>query len=86
MNSKKAAPKAKIVYVGADENRFNRFNETKHENCNYYDKEDKAKELNKDLDNKIASIMKDKTKNFNKTVMYLLMKAIYYQLKVVWRD
>ncbi len=37
-----------------------------------YDKEDKAKELNKDLDNKIAS-MKDKTKNFNKTVMYLLV-------------
>ena len=34
--------------------------------------EDKAKELNKDLDNKIAS-MKDKTKNFNKTVMYLLV-------------
>ena len=37
-----------------------------------YDKEDKAKELNKDLDNKIAS-MKDKTKKFNKSVMYLLV-------------
>ncbi|MGO3726914.1 ABC transporter substrate-binding protein, partial [Staphylococcus carnosus] len=37
-----------------------------------YDKEDKAKDLNKDLDNKIAD-MKDKTKKFDKTVMYLLV-------------
>ncbi|MDN8743264.1 iron ABC transporter substrate-binding protein, partial [Staphylococcus aureus] len=37
----------------------------------FYDNEDKAIELNKDLDNKIAS-MKGKKKNFNKTVMYLL--------------
>ena len=70
---KKAAPKAKIVYVGADEKNLIGSMKQNTENIGkIYDKEDKAKELNKDLDNKIAS-MKDKTKNFNKTVMYLLV-------------
>ncbi len=70
---KKAAPKAKIVYVGADEKNLIGSMKQNTENIGkIYDKEVKAKELNKDLDNKIAS-MKDKTKNFNKTVMYLLV-------------
>lgn len=70
---KKGAPKAKIVYVGADEKNLIGSMKQNTENIGkIYDKEVKAKELNKDLDNKIAS-MKDKTKNFNKTVMYLLV-------------
>ncbi|HCV0525450.1 TPA: siderophore ABC transporter substrate-binding protein [Staphylococcus aureus] len=70
---KKAAPKAKIVYVGADEKNLISSMKQNTENIGkIYDKEDKAKELNKDLDNKIAS-MKDKTKKFNKSVMYLLV-------------
>lgn len=37
-----------------------------------YDKEDKVKKINKDLDRKIFD-MKDKIKDFNKKVMYLLV-------------
>ncbi len=61
--------KVKIVYVGADEKNLIGSMKQNTENIGkIYDKEDKAKELNKDLDNKIAS-MKDKTKKFNKSVM-----------------
>ena len=70
---KKAAPKAKVVYVGADDKDYVKSMKQNTENLGkIYDKEDKAKDLNKDLDNKIAD-MKDKTKKFDKTVMYLLV-------------
>ena len=62
MNSK-AAPKAKVVYVGADDKDYVKSMKKNTENLGkIYDKEDKAKSLNKDLDDKIAD-MKDKTKN-----------------------
>ncbi|MBI5971795.1 ferrated catecholamine ABC transporter substrate-binding lipoprotein SstD [Staphylococcus caledonicus] len=70
---KKAAPDAKVVYVGADEENLVKDMKKNTENLGkIYDKEDKAKELNKDLDEDIAD-MKDKTKKFDKKVMYLLV-------------
>lgn len=70
---KKAAPKAKVVYVGADDKDYVKSMKQNTENLGkIYDKEDKAKDLNKDLDDKIAD-MKDKTKKFDKKVMYLLV-------------
>lgn len=70
---KKAAPDAKIVYVGADEKNLVKDMKKNTENLGkIYDKEDKAKDINEDLDEKISE-MKDETKKFNKTVMYLLV-------------
>ncbi|MCE5090540.1 ferrated catecholamine ABC transporter substrate-binding lipoprotein SstD [Staphylococcus devriesei] len=70
---KKAAPDAKVVYVGADQKNLVKDMKKNTENLGkIYDKEDKAKELNKDLDEDIAD-MKDKTKKFDKKVMYLLV-------------
>lgn len=70
---KKAAPKAKVVYVGADDKDLLNSMKKNTENLGkIYDKEDKAKALNKELDKKIAD-MKDKTKDFKPTVMYLLV-------------
>ncbi|MBO1198779.1 siderophore ABC transporter substrate-binding protein [Staphylococcus simiae] len=70
---KKAAPKAKIVYVGSDDKQLVKSMKSNTTNIGkIYDKEDKAKELNKKLDDKIDS-MKDKTKKFDKSVMYLLV-------------
>ena len=72
MNSK-SAPDAKIVYVGADEKNLVKDMKKNTENLGkIYDKEDKAKDINEDLDEKISE-MKDETKKFNKTVMYLLV-------------
>ncbi|MCD8914144.1 siderophore ABC transporter substrate-binding protein [Staphylococcus simulans] len=70
---KKAAPKAKVVYVGADDKDYMNSVKKNAENLGkIYDKEDKAKELNKKLDKKVAD-MKAKTKDFDKSVMYLLV-------------
>lgn len=70
---KKAAPKAKIVYVGADDKQLVKSMKNNTTNIGkIYDKEDKAKELNKKLNDKIDA-MKDKTKKFKKSVMYLLV-------------
>ncbi|HDK4930732.1 TPA: siderophore ABC transporter substrate-binding protein [Staphylococcus aureus] len=71
-----AATKPEVIFIsGRTANQKNLISSMKQNTENIgkiYDKEDKAKELNKDLDNKIAS-MKDKTKKFNKSVMYLLV-------------
>ena len=70
---KKAAPDAKIVYVGAVEKNLVKDMKKNTENLGkIYDKEDKAIDINEDLDEKISE-MKDETKKFNKTVMYLLV-------------
>lgn len=70
---KKAAPDAKVVYVGADDKDYVNSVKKNAENLGkIYDKEDKAKSLNKELDKKIAD-MKNKTKDFDKKVMYLLV-------------
>ncbi|MCG2001590.1 ABC transporter substrate-binding protein [Staphylococcus epidermidis] len=70
---KKAAPKAKVVYVGTSDDNLIKDMKRNTENLGkIYDKEDKAKKINKDLDRKISD-MKDKTKDFNKKVMYLLV-------------
>ena len=70
---KKAAPKAKVVYVGTSDDNLIKDMKKNTENLGkIYDKEDKAKKINKDLDRKISD-MKDKTKDFNKKVMYLLV-------------
>ena len=70
---KKAAPKAKVVYVGASEKNY--VNDMKKVTTNLgkiYNKEDKAKDLNKKLDDKIADV-KTKAKKVNKSTMYLLV-------------
>ncbi|MEJ7472010.1 ABC transporter substrate-binding protein, partial [Staphylococcus epidermidis] len=60
---KKAAPDAKVVYVGADDkDELNSLKKNAENLGKIYDKEDKAKSLNKELDYKIAS-MKEKTKD-----------------------
>lgn len=70
---KKAAPKVKVVYVGTSDDNLIKDMKKNTENLGkIYDKEDKAKKINKDLDRKISD-MKDKTKDFNKKVMYLLV-------------
>lgn len=70
---KKAAKNAKVVYVGASEDNLVNYMKRNTENLGkIYDKEDKAKKINKDLDKKISE-MKDKTKSFDKKVMYLLV-------------
>ncbi|OHO71055.1 iron ABC transporter substrate-binding protein [Staphylococcus sp. HMSC036D05] len=70
---KKAAPDAKVVYVGTSDDNLVKDMKKYTENLGkIYDKEDKAKNINKDLDKKISG-MKDKTKGFNKKVMYLLV-------------
>lgn len=70
---KKAAPKAKVVYVGADEKHLVKDMKKNTNNLGkIYNKEDRAKDINKDLDEKISE-MKDKTKKFKKSVMYLLV-------------
>ena len=62
---KKAAPNAKVVYVGASEGNLVNYMKRNTENLDkIYDKEDKAKKI---------SEMKDKTKSFDKKVMYLLV-------------
>ena len=68
----KAAPKAKLFTLVQMKRIISSMKQNTENIGKIYDKEDKAKELNKDLDNKIAS-MKDKTKKFNKSVMYLLV-------------
>lgn len=71
---KKAAPKAKIVYVGADDkNSVESLKNNTKKLGKIYDKEDKAKSLNKKLDDKIADI-KSKTDNLkDKKAMFLLV-------------
>lgn len=69
---KKAAPKAKIVYVGVDgKNYINSMKENTEKIGKIFNKEVKAKSLNEKLDKKVAD-MKAKTKKFNKTLLYLL--------------
>ncbi|MGW9856538.1 iron-siderophore transport system substrate-binding protein [Staphylococcus hominis] len=70
---KKAAPKAKVVYVGASEDHYVKDMKVNTENLGkIYNKEDKAKDINKKLDQKIADVKKQ-TKDFDKSVMYLLV-------------
>ncbi|MCI2773651.1 ferrated catecholamine ABC transporter substrate-binding lipoprotein SstD [Staphylococcus petrasii] len=70
---KKAAPDAKIVYVGSSEKNY--LKDMKQVTTNLgkiYDKEDKAKALNEELDKKIADT-KAKTEKVNEKTMYLLV-------------
>ncbi|MDT3959916.1 ABC transporter substrate-binding protein [Staphylococcus kloosii] len=71
---KKAAPKAKIVYVGPDDKfSVDSMKDSAKKLGQIYDKEDKVKELNKKLDDKIAAI-KDKTgKLKDNKAMFLLV-------------
>ncbi|ATH63260.1 iron-siderophore transport system substrate-binding protein [Staphylococcus pasteuri] len=70
---KKAAPKAKIVYMGTDDKHYLKsMKENTEKLGKIYDKEDKAKSLTKKLDKKVDA-MKDKTSKFDKKVMYLLV-------------
>lgn len=70
---KKAAPNAKIVYVGADEdNSISSMKKVTENIGKIYNKEDKADKINQKLDNKIES-MKKETKSMNDKVMYLLV-------------
>lgn len=70
---KKAAPKAKIVYMGADnKDVINSMKDNTEKLGKIYDKEDKAKDLTKQLDKKVDT-MKNKTSKFDKKVMYLLV-------------
>ena len=71
---KKAAPKAKVVYVGADEkDEVNSMKKNAENIGKIYGKEDKAKSINKELDDKIAGI-KDKTKDMkDKKALFLLV-------------
>src|SRR5699024_727720 len=70
----KAAPDAKVVYIGADEENSAKSMKKNTEILGkIYEKEDKAKELNKEFDDKVASI-KDKTKEFkDQTAAFLLV-------------
>ena len=71
---KKAAPDAKVVYVGADDkDELNSLKKNAENLGKIYDKEDKVKSLNKELDDKIAS-MKEKTKDLkNDKALFLLV-------------
>lgn len=71
---KKAAPDAKVVYVGVDDkDEVNSLKKNTEILGKIYDKEDKAKSLTKKLDDKIAGI-KDKTKDLkdNKALFLLV--------------
>ncbi|MDO0995643.1 ferrated catecholamine ABC transporter substrate-binding lipoprotein SstD [Staphylococcus borealis] len=70
---KKAAPNAKIVYVGASEkNYINDMKSVTTKLGKIYGKEDKAKSLNDALDKKIADT-KAKVEKIDKKTMYLLV-------------
>lgn len=70
---KKAAPNTPIVYMGAKNDKFvESMKDDTMKLGKIYDKENKAKELNKELDEKIAEV-KAKTKNLNLKAMYLLV-------------
>ena len=71
---KKAASDAKIVYVGADDN--NELQSLKDNTSNLgkiYDKEDKAKKLNKKLDDKVADVKKHTKDMKDDKSMFLLV-------------
>lgn len=70
---KKAAPKAAIVYMGADYDNYVDSMKMNAETLGkIYDKADDVKKLNEDMDKKIAD-MKAKTKDLDKKAMYLLV-------------
>ncbi|MCD8830225.1 ferrated catecholamine ABC transporter substrate-binding lipoprotein SstD [Staphylococcus gallinarum] len=71
---KKAAPDAKVVYVGVDnKNEVNSLKENAEKLGKIYDKESEVKSLNKKLDDKIAEV-KDKTKDMkDEKAMFLLV-------------
>nr|WP_263314020.1 ABC transporter substrate-binding protein [Mammaliicoccus sp. Marseille-Q6498] len=70
---KKAAPDAARLYVGADEKNLLKSVEDNTTNLGkIFDKENKAKELNKSLDDKVKEA-KDKAKKSDKKGMYLLV-------------
>ncbi|WP_436855088.1 ferrated catecholamine ABC transporter substrate-binding lipoprotein SstD [Staphylococcus caeli] len=71
---KKAAPDAKVVYVGVDnKDELNSMKKNAETLGKIYQKEDEAKDLNKKLDDKVASI-KDKTKDLkDKKASFLLV-------------
>ncbi|MCG3412677.1 siderophore ABC transporter substrate-binding protein [Staphylococcus massiliensis] len=70
---KKAAPKAKVVYMGADDKNYLKSVKTNTDNLGkIFGKEDKAKELNQKLEDKIAGV-KAKTKDLKAKGMYLLV-------------
>ncbi|KIX90409.1 iron ABC transporter substrate-binding protein [Staphylococcus microti] len=70
---KKAAPKAAIVYMGANYDNYVDSMKMNAETLGkIYDKADDVKKLNEDMDKKIAD-MKAKTKDLDKKAMYLLV-------------
>lgn len=70
---KKAAPKAKIVYVGTDDKNLLDSMEQNTENLGkIFDKEEKAKGLNKALEGKLKDL-EAKTKGMKDKAMYLLV-------------
>ncbi|MGV3041982.1 ferrated catecholamine ABC transporter substrate-binding lipoprotein SstD [Staphylococcus rostri] len=70
---KKAAPKAALVYMGADYSNYVDSMKMNAETLGkIYDKQDDVKKLNEDMDKKIAD-MKQKTKGLDKKAMYLLV-------------
>ncbi|SCS29654.1 ferrated catecholamine ABC transporter substrate-binding lipoprotein SstD [Staphylococcus caeli] len=71
---KKAAPDAKVVYVGVDnKDEINSMKKNAENLGKIYQKEDEAKDLNKKLDDKVASI-KEKTKDLkDKKASFLLV-------------
>ncbi|UXR78181.1 MULTISPECIES: ABC transporter substrate-binding protein [unclassified Staphylococcus] len=70
---KKAAPKAALVYMGADYSKYVDSMKMNAETLGkIYDKADDVKKLNEDMDKKIAD-MKKKTKDLDKKAMYLLV-------------
>lgn len=70
---KKAAPNAKIVYVGPDENESVKSMKKVTENIGkIYNKKDEADKINQKLDKKIKS-MKKETKSLDEKAMYLLV-------------
>lgn len=71
---KKAAPDAKVVYMGADDkDEVKSLKDNAEKLGKIYQKEDKVKSINKKLDDKISSI-KDKTKDLkDEKAMFLLV-------------
>ncbi|MCS4487088.1 ferrated catecholamine ABC transporter substrate-binding lipoprotein SstD [Staphylococcus americanisciuri] len=70
---KKAAPDAALVYMGVDYDNYVDSMKTNAETIGkIYDKSDEVKKLIDKMDKKIAS-MKEKTKDLDKTAMYLLV-------------
>lgn len=71
---KKAAPKAKVVYVGTDENySVDSMRDSAKKLGQIYDKEDKIKDINKKLDDKIAGIKEKTEKLKDNKAMFLLV-------------